>query len=128
MQMVRAIFVAVLIASCTWAQETPAEAPSSDVKSPADKAKERAETRRKEIAKSAVVKVRLATQGDVSVPLHEKPIYKYHEVLRGFHHATTWMWGGESGRPEMILNLSGGGRSFLRICILQEQSASLQSE
>lgn len=59
---------------------------------------------RQKIAKTAK-----ATVGKNADPLklHEAPIYRYHEIARGFHDGTTWMWQDADGRPAMVLNLSG---------------------
>lgn len=70
------------------------------------------EARRRAIAESAVGKVTGTRDSVFELKLHKDPIYKYHEVERGFHHATTWMWTGDKGRPALILNLSGSDELF----------------
>ena len=76
----------------------------------AKRMKEAVNAQREAIAKSLKGKIVSGSPSDLT--LHDKPIYKYHEVARGFHHATTWLWKTETGRPAFILNLSGQGGLF----------------
>ena len=113
------LFVALAALTVSEVSGQVKQTDDSDNVSKEQTQREKVFSHRQNIAKNAKVAIDAK-----ATTLHETPIYRYHEVVRGFHDGTTWMWKDSKGRPAMILNLSGKDRTFYEFISLTNSQLS----